>query len=66
MIKLDVAEYCHDCPEFEPEVLNKNVFYDDDGEYCGMLGNMYVVCKHYKTCHRFMVYLKSQLAKEKG
>lgn len=21
MIKLDVAEYCHDCPEFEPEAI---------------------------------------------
>lgn len=66
MIKLDVAEYCHDCPNFEPEVVNKRVIYDNDGECCGMLENMYVVCEHYKTCHSFMTYLKWQLAKEKG
>lgn len=66
MIKLDVAEYCHDCPEFEPEVLNKNVIYDDDGECRGLLGTMFVDCEHRHTCRRFMTYLKGQLAKEKG
>lgn len=66
MIKLDVAEYCHDCPEFEPEVLNKHVLYDDDGKCRGMLGNMFVTCKHRNTCHRFVTYLKRRLAKEKG
>lgn len=66
MIKLDVAEYCHDCPDFEPEVSDKHIIYDDNGEYRRVLGNIYVVCEHYNTCHRFMTYLKSRLAKEKG
>lgn len=66
MIKLDVAEYCHDCPDFEPEAIKPDPIYGNDGSYRGMLGNMYVVCEHYKMCHRFMTYLKRQLAKEKG
>ena len=52
---LDVEEYCHDCPDFEPAVQKKK-------NEC----NMVVYCKYYKTCQRFMTYLKSQLTKEKG
>ena len=65
MIKLDVAEYCHDCPDFEPKI-DKNVIHDCNGEHRRIIGNMYVVCKHYRRCHRFMTYLKSRLTKEKG
>lgn len=66
MIKLDVAEYCHDCPDFEPEAIKPDPIYDGDGNYCGMLGNVFVDCKHRKICRRFMTYLKRHLAKEKG
>lgn len=53
MITLDMEEYCHDCPNFEPEVLKDK--WDE-----------VVFCKYHETCHRFMTYLKSRLAKEKG
>ena len=66
MIKLVISSYCNECPNFEPEVLNKDVKYNEHGEYCGLLGTMFVVCKHKSSCHRFMTYLKSQLEKEKG
>lgn len=66
MIKLDVAEYCHDCPEFEPEAIKPQLIYDAMGNYKGMLGSMFVVCEQRNTCRRFMEYLQKRFAKEKG
>lgn len=66
MIKLDVAEYCHDCPEFEPEVIKSQPIYNVIGNYVGMLGPMVVVCEHRNTCRHFMEYLQKRLIKEKG
>lgn len=66
MIKLTIASYCNDCSNFEPEVINKNVIYDDYEACCRTSGTMFVVCKHGSSCRRFMTYLKSQLEKEKG
>ena len=66
MIKLDVAEYCHDCPEFKPEVIKSQPIYDAIGNYVGMLDPTLVVCEQRNTCRRFMKYLQKRLAKEKG
>lgn len=66
MIKLNVAEYCHDCPEFEPEVIKTQSIYNTMGDYEGMLGPMLVVCEQRNTCRRFMEYLQKRLIKEKG
>lgn len=72
MIKLSVAEYCHDCPEFKPEVIKSQPIYDAIGNYVGMLDPMLVVCEQRNTCCRFkktinyMEYLQKRLAKEKG
>lgn len=66
MIILSVAEYCHDCPEFKPEVIKSQPIYDAMGNYVGMLDPMLVVCEQRNTCCRFMEYLQKRLAKEKG
>ena len=65
MIKLDVQEYCHDCPDFEPDVVKPEEFYDSNGKYHGMFGSTFVICKHQKICHRFMIYLQGRLSKGK-
>ena len=66
MIKLNVEEYCYDCPEFEPEVIKPQPIYDTMGDYKGMLGSMHVVCEHRNTCRRFMEYLQKRSIKKKG
>lgn len=66
MIKLEVAEYCHDCPKFEPEAIKPPSTYDAIGNYKGMVDPMLVVCEHRNTCRRFMEYLQKRFIKEKG
>lgn len=48
MIKLDVEEYCHDCPSFESETIKTG-------------GSTYVTCKYFKPCYRLMTYLKKTI-----
>lgn len=66
MIKLNVAEYCHDCPYFDPEVIKTQSIYDAMGNYKGMSGPMLVVCEQRNTCRRFMEYLQKRSIKKKG
>lgn len=65
MIKLSVADYCHNCPNFEPEV--------DKAEYSTFELDFLedrvhvetvVMCMHRDRCTCQMDYLKKQKRKE--
>lgn len=58
MIRLAVWEYCHDCPEFEPDVDKLEV---QKGYYMTRRTNVY--CKHQERCLGIVNYLREELRK---
>ncbi len=57
MIELDIRDYCHKCPEFEPVVER---FYDSCGYPC--IQN--VSCEHKDRCEMLYRYMKFESNKE--
>ena len=56
MIRLDVEDYCQDCPEFEAEVLKDRKFYGfTEGT------DTIIRCEHYIRCQRMEKYLSERL-----
>lgn len=55
MITLDVKEYCHNCPGFEPSVTRNEMF--DSGH--GAVETV-VRCKYRGRCESMVRYLKKE------
>lgn len=60
MIKLDVAPYCQNCPEFE-SLVDKNVI--------GRISDIHIVdttirCVHLDRCRNMWLYLEKVMRKE--
>lgn len=66
MISLYVKNYCHNCPEFEPDV-EKDTFYDED--FSGPTMNTHtktdIYCKHRDRCASMIKFLKEEKEKKK-
>ena len=56
MIELNVAEYCHECPEFDAEVTR--VYADNK------VVRMVVSCAHWRMCREIHRTVKERLEKE--
>lgn len=56
MIKLEIADYCHECPNFEPKCTR--LHYGD--------GNCMtsISCENRGTCANIKLYIEQQLAKK--
>lgn len=61
MIKLDVAEYCHNCPEFEPlvEQDTKGLLYD-----MSLIVDTTIKCAHRDRCRSMCRYLEKVMRTE--
>lgn len=57
MIELYVAEYCHNCPEFEPNGETLTVFED----YIENTIVTHVCCEHRHRCESIVNYLKGEI-----
>ena len=71
MIKLEVCEYCHQCPGFHPEVVSRpeievlklETFYDLDikeDKIVNTRGDTVVKCKERAKCAAMYIYLKGE------
>lgn len=62
MIKLDVAAYCQNCPEFEPlvEQDTKGLLYDRS-----LIVDTTIKCMHRDRCRSMWLYLETVMRKEK-
>lgn len=63
MISLYVKNYCHDCPEFEPDV-EKDTIYSEDflmERITYIETNIY--CKHKDRCASMIKFLKEEKEK---
>lgn len=49
MIKLEVEDYCHDCPEFKVDVNTNDCWRKTDTEFQSKTDTV-IRCKHYKIC----------------
>lgn len=61
MITIDVDEYCHTCPDFEPSKIMlpywaDNVIINADTK---------VICKHKDRCQNLRAYLEKKIREEK-
>ena len=61
MIKLDVENYCHNCPDFEAEVSKNAMYYDGSPETFFCIGDTIVRCENRHLCER----LKKRLEEKK-
>lgn len=53
MIKLDVEDYCQECPFFEPTLASRPSVLFAHNEPIEMYGGDYVIrCEHYGCCKR--------------
>lgn len=56
MIKLDVFEYCHDCPEFEADVdINPIVLHDSNCVVCAT--DTIIRCTNREKCRKIAKYM---------
>lgn len=61
MIRLYVQNYCHDCPEFDPDV-EKDTIYSENylmGERTTHT-HTYIYCKHKDRCASMIKFLKKR------
>ena len=58
MIKLDVQDYCHDCPYFEVEVASSSMFYANDTRMNPT--DTVVRCTRGKSCKRIWTRKKEE------
>lgn len=70
VIKLDVDEWCKDCPEFEPDVEKDTEtneyfdFYDRIGTIRMTRTDTTITCKHRLRCQSMVDYLRSKEKKD--
>lgn len=62
MIKLEVAEYCQNCPSFEADVAKPERLYAGGEELC-TFGDTVVRCEYRRRCAGIKRYLEKQLEK---
>lgn len=55
MIKLEVEEYCHECPRFEADVENPMVIYNPFGEEA-FVGDTFIRCINREKCKTLFKY----------
>lgn len=55
MIKLNVAGYCHNCPDFEPNV-EKDILYAP----CDEIHETTITCKHKTRCEIICDFLRNE------
>lgn len=66
MIELNVAKYCEDCPDFEPENKSETLMsgtYYNDMEVCTVNT---VSCRYAKRCAAIARHIEKEMRKEKG
>lgn len=56
MIRLKVEDYCHDCPNFNPVVKNRQDFFNLGEQIVPT--DQDVVCENWNVCRRVAKYLK--------
>lgn len=69
MITLKVEDYCHDCPDFEPDVEKEvqrweGVDYDTMTSYDYTRAHTTIYCKHRYRCESVKSYLERQKKEE--
>lgn len=70
MIKLEVAGYCQNCPEFEPEVEKDVQDYSRfDQKTLSFVGPRYcnttITCEHAARCQTIRGYIQREVEKKK-
>lgn len=60
MIRLEVEDYCQNCPAFEPEVEHTNIV---DSAFNIQIIETTVTCENKRVCKNLVRYLKKQLEK---
>lgn len=70
MIKLQVAEYCQNCPEFEPRVTKDEQNYSMfDTKSLEFVGPRYcdttITCEHAARCQTIRGYIQREVEKKK-
>ena len=56
MIRLKVEDYCHECPNFNPVVKNRQGFFEIGGQF--VPADQDVICENWNICRRVAKYLK--------
>lgn len=59
MIKLEVEEYCDDCPEFDAHVEKAVLFAGYSKKYC----NTNITCEHKNKCKRLKDMIEKKAKK---
>ena len=59
MIKLEVAEYSHDCLDFQPKLEDSAVYNDFGDVICYIGGDRFVTCENANLCSRIESHLKT-------
>lgn len=59
MIQLSIREYCHGCPEFEPDVDKLEIWKGYDVTY-----QTDIRCKYRERCIEIVNYLRKEAAKK--
>ena len=63
MIKLQVADYCHECVDFDPKRINHSAYtYDDDMYY----HDIKIICKNRDHCAYLRQKWEQEMAEKKG
>lgn len=63
MIKLEIEEYCQDCPQFEAEVENPVPLYAA-GMIYEYVGDTTIRCEHRERCKNVYKHAKKNLINE--
>lgn len=60
MIKLDIDEYCHNCPEFESDV-KKDVIHCRNLDFNkASIVNTIITCEHRERCRAIKKFLEEE------
>lgn len=59
MIKLEIADYCQNCPGFEAEVENPTLIYNALGDV-DYLGDTLIRCEHRERCKNVYKQVKKR------
>ena len=60
MITLKVEDYCHNCPNFEPEAATIGITHGFSDK---MIYETYVYCKKHETCEKIYEHIKKETIK---
>jgi len=63
MIKLQVADYCHNCPEFEPNAAKSinAIFKDSDTDEEEV--STTITCTHERRCRSMKIFISTHTSK---